>query len=51
MTIQDLIKDVTVQDLTAFARALPTPADFLLSGGTNPVLPQLPAQRREVEAV
>ncbi|MFI6434467.1 major capsid protein [Streptomyces sp. NPDC050759] len=41
MTIQDLIKDVTVQDLTAFARALPTPADFLLSGGTNPVFPQL----------
>ncbi|WP_406379817.1 hypothetical protein [Streptomyces sp. NBC_01618] len=31
MTIADLIKGVTVQDLTTFAREIPTPADFLLT--------------------
>ncbi|WP_406468889.1 major capsid protein [Streptomyces sp. NBC_01594] len=31
MTIADLIKGVTVQDLTTFAREIPIPADFLLT--------------------
>ncbi|MGW3657227.1 major capsid protein [Streptomyces sp. NPDC005151] len=31
MSIQDLIKGITVQDLTTFARTIPTPADFLLT--------------------
>ena len=31
MTIQDLIKDVTTEDLTTFARYIPSPADFLLT--------------------
>ncbi|MDX3224544.1 major capsid protein [Streptomyces sp. ME19-01-6] len=31
MTIQDLLKDVSVADLTAFARAIPSPKDFLLT--------------------
>jgi hypothetical protein len=42
MSIQDLLKDVTVQDLTTFARAIPSPADFLLTGnGTNGILPNV----------
>ncbi|MQY11440.1 hypothetical protein SRB5_15580 [Streptomyces sp. RB5] len=41
MTIQDLIADVTARDLTAFARAIPTPADFLLTGGVTAVFPTL----------
>ncbi|MFE4421293.1 major capsid protein [Streptomyces sp. NPDC056817] len=31
MTVQDLIKDISVADLTTFARYIPTPADFLLT--------------------
>ncbi|MFI7136561.1 major capsid protein [Streptomyces massasporeus] len=38
MTIQDLLKDVTVRDLTTFARALPTPEDFLLQQLVFPAL-------------
>lgn len=38
MTIQDLIDDVTARDLTAFARAIPTPADYLLTNGIFPTL-------------
>nr|WTB35015.1 major capsid protein [Streptomyces sp. NBC_00830]WTB35136.1 major capsid protein [Streptomyces sp. NBC_00830] len=36
MTIADLIKGVTVQDLTTFAREIPTPADFLLTQSIFP---------------
>ncbi|MGW2397252.1 hypothetical protein ACWCYY_11935 [Kitasatospora sp. NPDC001664] len=38
MTIQDLIKGVGAHDLTAFARAIPTLADFLLSNTLFPTL-------------
>ncbi|MER5642078.1 major capsid protein [Kitasatospora sp. NPDC002227] len=38
MTIQDLIKGVTAHDLTAFARAIPSPADFLLTDSVFPTL-------------
>jgi hypothetical protein len=38
MTVQDLIKDVTVEDLTTFARYIPTPADCLL---TQTVFPKM----------
>lgn len=31
MSVQDLIKDISVADLTTFARYIPTPADFLLT--------------------
>ncbi|MGW7260736.1 hypothetical protein [Streptomyces sp. NPDC054834] len=31
MTVQDLIKDITVADLPTFARCIPSPADFLLT--------------------
>ncbi|MFD7769835.1 major capsid protein [Streptomyces sp. NPDC059787] len=31
MTVQDLIKDISVADLTTFARYIPSPADFLLT--------------------
>lgn len=42
MTIQDLIKNVSVNDLTPFARAVPSQADHLLSkaGGIIPTLEQ-----------
>ncbi|WP_327413881.1 major capsid protein [Streptomyces sp. NBC_01233] len=42
MTIQDLIKNVSVNDLTTFARAIPSQADHLLSkaGGIIPTLEQ-----------
>ncbi|MFC8895778.1 major capsid protein [Streptomyces cinereoruber] len=38
MTIQDLLKDVSVKDLTTFARAIPTPEDFLLQRVVFPSL-------------
>ncbi|MFI1830732.1 major capsid protein [Streptomyces sp. NPDC020412] len=38
MTIQDLLKDVAVVDLTAFARAIPSPKDFLLTQTIFPTL-------------
>ncbi|WP_033819802.1 major capsid protein [Kitasatospora sp. MBT63] len=38
MTIQDLVKDVSAHDLTAFARAIPSPADFLLTQAVFPTL-------------
>ncbi|MFJ7422752.1 major capsid protein [Streptomyces uncialis] len=38
MTIQDLLKDVTVKDLTTFARAIPNPEDFLLTREVFPAL-------------
>ncbi|GAA2136873.1 hypothetical protein GCM10009760_16720 [Kitasatospora kazusensis] len=38
MTIQDLIKDVSAHDLTAFARAIPNPQDFLLTQQVFPTL-------------
>ncbi len=38
MTIQDLIKDVSAHDLTAFARAIPSPQDFLLTQQVFPTL-------------
>ncbi|MEU2594159.1 major capsid protein [Streptomyces albidoflavus] len=38
MTTQDLLRDVSVKDLTTFARAIPTPDDFIL---TNLVFPAL----------
>ncbi|MFF9478094.1 major capsid protein [Streptomyces sp. NPDC014733] len=43
MTIQDLLKDVAAADLTAFARAVPSPADFLLTQSIFPtkVLPEV----------
>ncbi len=31
MSIADLLKNVSVADLTAYARAIPSPADFLLT--------------------
>ncbi|MFE4661048.1 hypothetical protein ACFRFJ_30690 [Streptomyces hydrogenans] len=39
MTLQDLIKDVTTRDLTVFARAVPTPDEWTLTTGDNPVFP------------
>ncbi|WP_316781278.1 major capsid protein [Streptomyces sasae] len=33
MTVQDPIKDITVADLTTFARYIPSPADFPLTQG------------------
>ncbi len=44
MTIQDLLKDVSVMDLTAFARAIPSPKDFLL---TQTIFPTV--EMREVK--
>ncbi|MBY8884766.1 major capsid protein [Streptomyces sp. PTM05] len=38
MTIQDLLTDVQVADLTTFARAIPSPADFLLTQTIFPTL-------------
>ncbi|GAA1919667.1 major capsid protein [Streptantibioticus ferralitis] len=38
MTIQDLLKDVQVADLTTFARAIPSPKDFLLTQTIFPTL-------------
>ncbi|MFJ9617859.1 major capsid protein [Streptomyces noursei] len=38
MTIQDLLKDVQVVDLTTFARAVPSPKDFLLTQSIFPTL-------------
>ncbi len=38
MTIQDLIKGVTAHDLTTFARAIPSPEDFLLTSIVFPTL-------------
>ncbi len=38
MSIQDLLKDVGVVDLTAFARAIPSPKDFLLTQRIFPTL-------------
>ncbi|MGW3434913.1 hypothetical protein ACWDHW_44480 [Streptomyces melanosporofaciens] len=38
MTIQDLLKDVSVMDLTAFARAIPSPKDFLLTQAIFPTV-------------
>ncbi|MER7047928.1 major capsid protein [Streptomyces jumonjinensis] len=38
MTIQDLLKDVAVVDLTAFARAIPSPKDFLLTQTIFPTM-------------
>ena len=40
MSIQDLLRNVTATDLTVFARQIPTPADYLLTGnGTNGIFP------------
>ncbi|MGA5637753.1 major capsid protein [Streptomyces cinereoruber] len=44
MTLQDLIKDVTTRDLTVFARAVPTPDEWTLTTGDNPVFPALKLQ-------
>jgi hypothetical protein len=44
VTIQDLLKDVSVMDLTAFARAIPSPKDFLL---TQTIFPTV--EMREVK--
>ncbi|MER5741332.1 hypothetical protein ABT117_37505 [Streptomyces sp. NPDC002262] len=44
MTLQDLIKDVTTRDLTVFARAVPTPDEWTLTTGDNPVFPALKPQ-------
>ncbi|MEU3356541.1 major capsid protein E, partial [Streptomyces sp. NPDC037389] len=44
MTIQNLLKDVSVMDLTAFARAIPSPKDFLL---TQTIFPTV--EMREVK--
>ncbi len=44
MTIQDLLKDVSVMDLTTFARAIPSPKDFLL---TQSIFPNV--EMREVK--
>lgn len=41
MTIQDLIKDISVKDLTTFARYKPSPEDHLLTAGANPIFPTL----------
>ncbi|MEU8919462.1 major capsid protein [Kitasatospora sp. NPDC048545] len=38
MTIQDLIKGVSANDLTTFARSIPSPADFLLTSTVFPTL-------------
>ncbi|MFJ8940002.1 major capsid protein [Streptomyces sp. NPDC102365] len=38
MTIQDLLKDVSVVDLTTFARVIPSPKDFLLTQTIFPTL-------------
>ncbi len=38
MSLQDLIKDVSANDLTTFARSIPTPADFLLTSLVFPTL-------------
>ncbi|MFJ4412993.1 major capsid protein [Streptomyces sp. NPDC088925] len=38
MSAEDLLKDVSVKDLTTFARAIPTPADFLLTSLVFPAL-------------
>ncbi|TQE28254.1 major capsid protein E [Streptomyces ipomoeae] len=43
MTIQDLVEGVTAHDLTAFARAIPTPADFLLTSADG-IFPTLEVQ-------
>ncbi|MFB7082552.1 major capsid protein [Streptomyces sp. NPDC056308] len=41
MSLQDLINDVTTRDLTMFARAVPTPADWTLTTGADCVFPAL----------
>ncbi|MEU3973401.1 MULTISPECIES: major capsid protein [Streptomyces] len=38
MTIQDLLKDVSVMDLTTFARAIPSKKDFLLTQSIFPTV-------------
>ncbi|MFD7908671.1 hypothetical protein ACFV4G_41330 [Kitasatospora sp. NPDC059747] len=38
MTIQDLLTGVSATDLTAFARSIPTPADFLLTQNILPTV-------------